>query len=400
MSVLEIRDLRWALCARLFDALALQMLNVVVGWQVYEFTRDPLYLACIGLALGIPYISVALWAGQVVDRREKRSIVLAAEAACFASAATLAALSSSHRISLPAIYGCLAVVGFCRSYQFPALVTYIQFVVPKESYPKAAAWQTGVFQAATIAGPLLGGVLYGAFGAFAAYATIACCLLGAVAAAGRMGRVEALAVQDRGERNSRIDQFLSGVRFTLEQPVIFAAMSLDMIGVLFAGVDGVLPIFAARLSVGPIGFGALQAAPAVGALASSLYLTRHQPFRRKGTAFLTALATFGACLVLFGISKIFVVSLLLLAISGIADGTSMVLRSSLYQEITPEHLRGRVAAVNGIFIRASNQLGYFESGLAAKLLGLVPSVVVGGSITLATVAVALFRAPALRRYER
>ena len=385
-----------ALCARLFDALALQMLNVVIGWQVYEQTHDPLYLACIGLAMGIPYITVALWAGHVVDRRDKRLIIFIAEGVCFASVATMAALSLYGTFALPAVYACLAAVGLCRSYQFPAIFTYIQFVVPKEMYPKAAAWQTGVFQAATIAGPLLGGAIYGAAGPGAAYAAIAALLLTAAGTALRMRKIEALAVRPEG---SKLDQFLSGIRFTFSQPVIVAAMSLDMVGVLFAGVDGVLPIFAARLHVGPIGLGALQAAPAAGALLCSLYLAQRLLFRRKGAAFLTALGAFGICLVLFGLSRSFLLSLVLLALSGVADGASMVLRSSIYQELTPEHLRGRVAAVNGIFIRASNQLGYFESGLAAKLLGLVPSVVLGGCATLATVAIAVFRAPALRRYE-
>jgi len=393
-AVLKIRDFRLALAVRLFDGLATQMLTVAVGWQIYELTRDPLLLGFLGLAGGLPYIGIALWAGQVVDRGEKSAIIASAEAWTFLGAFGFLLLALMHKPPLTLIYALVACGSACRSFQWTALITYMQTVVPTEMFPKAAAWYTSMWHIATIAGPVIGGLIYGFHGAAAAYGAAALCVLAAFFLTLRMNTLPVAAID---HKSSGLEDFLSGIRFVFSRQAILAAMSVDMFGMLFGGVDGVLPIFAGVLGVGATGLGLMRAAPAVGALICALYLAHHQPFQKMGAASLASLAAFGLCMIAFAFSQRFWLSLLILLASGVVDGISMVMRSSIYQALTPDHLRGRVASVNGIFIRSSNQIGAFESGLAAKLMGLAPSVVFGGCMTLASVAVAVWTAPQLRR---
>jgi MFS family permease len=395
-AVLKIRDFRLALMARFFDSLAIQMMAVAVGWQVYELTWDPLPLGFIGLAEAIPYMGVALWAGHLVDKREKRQMIVSAEAGILISALGLLSLVFMEKPPLTLIYFFLGVGGLCRSFQWAAIMTYMQWVVPKAIFSKAAAWSSSAWHAAAIVGPALGGTIYGLFGARAAYGAVVCSFAIALIWASRLKKIP----PSMTERDlSGLADFLSGVRFVFSQQVILAAMSLDMFGVLFGGVVGVLPIFAVLLGVGPAGLGLLRAAPALGALASSLYLTHHRPFRRTGLAFVICMAIFGFCMIVFALSTNFVFSLLILAASGMVDCVGMVIRASIYQALTPDHLRGRVSSVNGIFIRSSNELGTFESGLAAKLMGTIPSVIFGGCMTLVSVVVAVWKAPQLRRFR-
>lgn len=394
-SALEIQDFRLALAVRFLDGLGVQMLGVIVGWQIYQLTKDPLLLGCVGLAEALPYIGAALWAGQLTDRGEKSGIVAKAEVGMLLGATGLTLLAFSRQPPLLPIYLLLAWLGLCRCFQWVAMTTYMQSVVPKEIFPKAAAWGTSVWHAATIAGPVLGGATYGAFGGAAAYGAVAGCFLAAFFCAARLARMPAVPADGQ----AGLEGLLSGARFVFSERVILAAMTLDMVGVLFGGVEGILPMFAERLGAGAAGLGLLRAAPAVGALVCSLYLAHHQPFKRMGAAFIGSVAAFGLCIVAFAVSRHFYLSLALLAAGGMVDGVGMVIRSSLYQALTPDRLRGRVSSVNGIFIRSSNQIGAFESGLAAKAMGLVPSVVFGGCVALASAAVALWKAPELARWR-
>ncbi len=394
-SVLALRDFRLTLLIRFFDGLALQMLTVAAGWQLYQLTRDPLLLGLIGLAEAIPYIAAALWAGELVDRREKSGIIAAAEWGQLLSGAGLALAAALERPPLLPIYLLIAWSGLARCFQWVAMTAYLQTAVPSHLFPKAAAWSTSVWHAAAILGPALGGLIYGARGAASAYAAVAACFLLAALASSRLSTMPGVSAA----AGSAMERIASGLRFVFSEQVILAAMSLDMFGVLFGGVDGVLPIFAERLGAGPEGLGLLKAAPALGALCCSLVLTRHQPFKRLGAAFMTAVAVFGLCMILFALSESFWLSAFILWISGAVDGVGMVIRASIYQALTPEALRGRVASVNGIFIRSSNQIGAFESGVAAKWMGLVPSVVFGGCVTLASVAVTFWKAPKLWHFQ-
>ena len=395
-SVLGIRDFRLALLGRFFDALAIQMLAVAVGWQIYHLTHDPLLLGFIGLAEAIPFMAVSLWAGHLADRLEKRNLIVAAQGGILASAGGLLWLAFQGRPSLVAIYLFLGLGGLCRSFQWSGMAVYVQLIVPKDIYPRAAAWNSSVWHTAAIAGPALGGILYRAFGPGVTYGLVAISFFTALLF---MARMKKIPPSEAGESERRWESLLSGLRFVFSQEIILGAMSLDMFAVLFGGVVGILPIFADLLGVGPAGLGLLRSAPAVGALVCSLYLAHRHPFRRTGVVMLNAVTLFGLCMIAFAFSKSFVLSLLILAVSGAVDAVSMVIRPSIYQALTPDHLKGRVSAVNGVFIRSSNEIGAFESGLAAKILGTIPSVVFGGIMTLVSVGIALWKAPRLRNFR-
>jgi predicted MFS family arabinose efflux permease len=276
------------------------------------------------------------------------------------------------------------------------MAVYIQLIVPKEIYPRAAAWNSSAWHTAAIAGPALGGILYGACGPTATYVVVVSSFLMALFL---MTRMRPIPPSQTGEAERRWQSVLSGIRFVFSEEVVLGAMSLDMFAVLFGGVVGILPIFADLLGVGPSGLGFLRSAPAVGALICSLYLAHRHPFKRTGVVMLNAVTLFGLCMIAFALSKSFLFSLLVLAVSGAVDAVSMVIRPSIYQALTPDHLKGRVSAVNGIFIRSSNEIGAFESGLAAKIMGTVPSVIFGGCMTLVSVGVALWKAPKLGRFR-
>ncbi|MBI3549978.1 MAG: MFS transporter [Elusimicrobia bacterium] len=392
---LRIRDFRLALLIRLFDLLGAQMLVVAVGWQIYQLTLHPLPLGLIGLAEGLPFMAVSLWAGHLSDRSEKAGLILMGQAGIFLAGAGLAALAFADRPPIAAIYLCISAGGLARSFYWSSLGPYIQMSVPKEIYPRAAAWGTVVVHTSSIAGAALGGLVYGHWGALAAYLCVAALFLAATALASQLRPMPS---EPRSEQRS-LEGFLDGLRFVFSQRVMLGAMSLDMFGVFFGGVEGVLPIFAARLGGGARELGLLQAAPALGALASSIVMTYIRPFKETGRTFLASMTGFGLCMIAFAFSRSLLLSCLILAAGGAIDCVGMVLRSSIYQALTPNRLRGRVSSVNGIFIRSSNEIGVFESGLAASVLGLVPSVVFGGCMTLASVAIALRLAPQLKRYR-
>ncbi|MBI3298713.1 MAG: MFS transporter [Elusimicrobia bacterium] len=394
-AVLEIGDFRWALLARLFDSFGNQMMGVAAAWQIYQLTKSPLHLGFIGLAEGLPFMAAALWAGSLADRSEKRAMITAAKAGILVQALGLAYLSGLESPPLLPFYACLAWGGFSRSLLWASASTYVQGVVPKELFPKAAAWSTGVLHAATIAGPALSGVVFDRWGARAAFSTV--CVLFAAAALCAL-RLRPMPARPQAAAPGW-DGFLSGLRFVRGEPVVLAAMSLDMFGVMFGGVKGVLAMFAVLLGVGASGLGLLQAAPALGALLTSLLMVHRDPFRESGKTFISCVALFGLSMIAFALSRNFWLSAALLAFGGAVDCVGMILRSSIYQAVTPEGLRGRVNAVNGIFIRSSNEIGVFESGLAARFMGLAPSVVFGGCMTLVSVGVALALAPALWRFR-
>jgi predicted MFS family arabinose efflux permease len=276
------------------------------------------------------------------------------------------------------------------------MAVYIQLIVPGDIYPRAAAWNSSAWHTAAILGPALGGMIYSVGGSAVTYGVVAASFLTALFFMSRMKKVPASRAD---ESEKRWESLLRGLRFVFSQEVILGAMSLDMFAVLFGGVVGILPIFADLLGVGPMGLGFLRSAPAVGALVCSLYLAQRHPFRRTGVVMLNAVTIFGLCMIVFALSKNFLLSLAILAVSGAVDAVSMVIRPSIYQALTPDHLKGRVSAVNGVFIRSSNEIGSFESGLAAKIMGTVPSVIFGGAMTLVSVGVALWKAPRLRAFR-
>jgi len=374
------------------------MQAVVVGWQVYALTHDPLALGLVGLAEALPFLSTVLFAGHAADRLDRRRMALVATAILLACALallglTLGAGADRHRVG--AIYAVIFVSGLARSYLIPARTALANDLVPREVLLNAVTWRSSSWQLAAVIGPAIGGGLYALSGAAAAYASVALLLLVSVVVLVQVPPVPMALTTSRDPVWASLGE---GVRFVRSQPIFLGAITLDLFAVLFGGAEALLPIFAADiLRVGPEGLGILRAAHAAGAVIMSVYLSHRRPLERPGRALLNAVAIYGLCIIGFGLSTIFWLSVLLLLVGGMADNVSVVIRSSLLQTLTPPHLLGRVSAVNSIFIGSSNELGAFESGAAARLLGTVPAVVIGGSITLLVVAVTALKVPALRK---
>jgi len=371
---------------------------VIVGWQVYEATHDPLSLGMIGLAEALPFIAVALLAGHMADRASRKGIAITGTIGLLLSAVallifTLRPETLAHGRVWP-IYAVIFLSGIARSFTRPALTALSADVVPRENYANAVAWRTSTWHFAAILGPALGGLLYGFSGAAAGYATV--CVLMAISVLGLM----LVAVQSRVPEREEMtigESLRVGLKFVWSQAVVLAAMSLDLFSVLFGGAVALLPIFAKMLGVGPQGLGVLRAAPAVGAVLMGIFIAHLPPMRRAGRTLIISVAVFGLTIIAFALSRNFFLSVLILTLSGMADNVSVVIRGTLIQTMTPPNLLGRVSAVNQIFIGSSNEIGAFESGVAARLMGTVPSVIFGGLMTLLVVAITAWRAPQLRR---
>ncbi len=376
---------------------ATQIQSAVLGWQVYELTGDPLSLGLVGLAEAVPFLALTLVGGWAADRFDRRALSLASLAAVAASGGWLLALSlGAPRGALP-FYAAQALAGLGRAFFRPASAALGTELVPRAHYQNAASWRSSVFHTAMVLGPALGGALIALGGPRLAYAVVVglsalgLLLMAAIAARPRAAAAAAGLVEGLSD----------GVRFVFSQPVLIGALSLDLFAVLFGGAAALLPVFAKDvLGVSEVGFGFLRAAPAVGSVAMSLALARFGHFRRAGHALLWCVAGFGLTWMAFAFSRWYALSLALLVAGGALDSVSVVLRGTLVQLWTPQEKMGRVAAVNSFFIGSSNELGAFESGVAARLLGVVPSVVFGGAMTLVTVALVAWRAPALRRLTR
>lgn len=400
---LRIPNYRWFILSTLTMTLAAQIQGVVVAWQIYDVTHDPLSLGLIGLAEALPYIGVALFAGHVADREDRRTISIASLAVLVFCSASLLLLSlgmsfgagpGTHRSLLP-FYGVIFLSGIARSFLQPARQALGAELVPRHLYPNAVAWRSSTWQTGAVAGPALGGLLYGFTSPSFAYGVDVTLMVVALIA---FATIDYVSHARRRIATSVGESLRTGIRFVFSEPVLLGAMTLDLFSVLLGGAEALLPVFAdAILKVGPQGLGILRAAPAAGAMLMSIYLAHRRPINRAGRALLIAVGVFAACIIGFGLSRSFVLSLVVLAISGMADNVSVVIRSTLLQVLTPEHLLGRVSSVNAIFIGSSNELGAFESGVAAKLLGTVTSVILGGVASLSVVGIVAVRIPSLRR---
>ena len=367
---------RW--CARLLGTAGMQMLMVAVGWQMYDLTGSAWDLGLVGLYQFAPALLLMLVAGHVADRAHRGRIVAACLLLQMGVAAVLVLSTHEGWVSRSVLLGLSVVLGMARAFQMPAQQALTPLLVPPAMLPRAMAFSSAGTQAAIIGGPALGGLIFIA-GAGAVYASCA-----ALFAAGSVLVFLVRYVHVSAPHAPvTLDTLLAGVRFIWERKPVLGAVSLDLFAVLLGGAVALLPMFAKDiLHVGPWGLGLLRSAPAAGALVMSVVLTRWPVERRVGRTLLWAVAVFGACMVVFGLSTSLWLSLAVLAISGGADMVSVVIRQTLVQLETPDAMRGRVSAVNSIFIGASNQLGEFESGATAALLGPVGSVVLGGIGTL------------------
>lgn len=368
--------------ARVLGTAAMQMLMVAVGWHMYELTSSAWDLGLVGLYQFGPALLLALWAGHVVDRHHRGRIVAICMAVQGVVALVLLLAQGGGFSSRGLLLGLSLVLGAVRAFQMPAQQALVPLLVPPLALPRAMAFSSAGTQGAIIGGPALGGLLFVA-GAGAVYG--ASLLLFAVAAV----LLAMLRYQQpaRAKEPVTMETLLAGVKFIWHRKPVLGAVSLDLFAVLLGGAVALLPIYAKDiLHTGPWGLGLLRSAPAVGALVMSIVLTRRPVERRVGRTLLVAVGVFGVCMIVFGLSRSFTLSLIALAVSGGADMVNVVIRQTLVQLETPDEMRGRVSSVNSIFIGASNQLGEFESGATAALLGPVGSVVVGG---VGTVLVAL-----------
>jgi MFS family permease len=363
-----------------------QVQAVVVGWQVYQVTHDLLALGLIGLAEVIPYVSMALFAGYVIDRSDRRLVSLLALTVLLVAAVALLALnlhSDTPKTVWP-YYAIIATCGVARSFLQTARSALISEIVPRRLYANAATWRSSTWQLGSVVGPALGGVLFGAFGARVA--------LSANVLMTGMGLAAMYVLRHRPTALSRTSGSLArdladGIRFVFRERVILGALTLDLLAVFFGGAMAMLPVYASDiLKAGPQGLGLLQASPGVGAVVMAFVIAHRGPFKRSGPTLLGAVAIFGIAMISFAVSKNLYFSAAMLVISGAADNVSAVIRALLIQVLVPPEMLGRVSAVNTIFIGSSNELGAFESGVAARLLGVVRSVVLGGVMTMITVA--------------
>ncbi|HEU0055094.1 MAG TPA: MFS transporter [Longimicrobium sp.] len=390
----------WFVASLVAMTLGTMIQGTVVAWQVYEITRDPLSLGLVGLAEALPFIGAALYAGHVADRHDRKRLALAAMSLQTMCGAALLAFTMYPSVlagkRVWPIFAVVFVSGIARSFLQPARTALGAEIVPRETYANAVAWRSSLWQGGAVLGPALGGVLYGFSGARAAYAAEAgLCLVGLLLFA----RIAYARRPARAMEGTIGENLTVGIRYLLTQKELLGAQVLDLFSVLFGGATALLPIFASDyLRVGPEGLGILRAAPAAGAVLMSVYLA-HRRLRNAGPWLFACVAGFGACWIVFALSRSFWLSLGLLFVSGILDNVSVVIRSTLLTVRTPDYLLGRVSAVNQIFIGSSNEIGSFESGVAARLLGAVSAVVLGGAATLAVVAVTAWRVPALRKLD-
>jgi MFS family permease len=384
------------LAFRILIVLAYQIVATVVGWHIYELTHEPLALGLIGLAEVIPYFSFALFAGYAVDHYSRRLFGVLACLMLLLNSLTLTAVSAGLITGNPAlwIYGSIAITGVARAFIGPSYSALFALILPRNQYARASGLGSSVFQFGLVIGPAAGGILVGWAGKTAAYGVASSLSLGAAVA------LMCLKVKEpaRAESASIFNSIFEGLRFVSGNQIILAAQALDMFAVLFGGAVSMLPAFIHDVfHYGPEGLGILRAAPAIGAVMTGLFLTRHPINLHAGRWLLTAVAGFGLCMIIFALSTNFWIAGLLLMLSGACDGVSVVMRAAILQLATPDTLRGRVAAINGIFIGSSNELGAFESGIAAHLMGLAPSVIFGGIMTLAVVIATAKLAPKLRQ---
>jgi MFS family permease len=384
---------------RILTILSYQVVSVAVGWQIYQLTHDPLKLGLIGLAEVIPYFCIAPFAGDRVDHLPRRKLGMAACLGLALTALILVMVSLDVAASSPLLlmYGAVALTGSVRSFLGPVYNALFGRVLVREQYARGASIGSIVFQAGLVVGPAVGGALVAAGSVVVAYSAAAA--LG-VAAALAVVSLRVTEPAPQLQRGPIFGSIADGIRFVFGHQVLLAALALDLFAVLLGGAISLAPAFIRDvLDRGPEALGILRAAPALGAVLMGLWLARRPLERHAGRILLGAVAGFGACMIGFGLSTSFWLSAAILMLSGMFDGVSVVLRSTIMQLSTPDDMRGRVSSISGIFVGSSNELGAFWSGSMARLLGLVPSVVLGGFMTLGVVAATAQRAPKLRRLD-
>lgn len=394
---LKFPDFRFFVALKVLMTMALQFQAVIVGWHVYSITHDPLSLGLIGLVEIIPNFSVTLFAGHFADLYNRKKIVFSCLAVLFFCSLglyyTAFHVSPDQKIFL--LYGIIAISGFARGIIAPSLFSILTECVPKEHYVNSTSWHSTLWQVSFMLGAGGSGFLFSAI-SYHVYLVITLFILLAMLALGFISPKPHLSKNNPAI--SMIDSIKSGVKFVFNSQIFLGAISLDLFAVLFGGAVALLPIYANDiLKVGPQGLGFLKAAPSLGSFIMAAIVVHYPPVRNTGKKLLLAVFGFGICMIIFGISKNYYLSIFVLAISGAFDNISVVVRGTIMQSLIPADMKGKVYAVNSIFIGSSNEIGAFESGVAAKAMGVVPSVVFGGTMTLLVVIFTAIKAPKLKK---
>jgi MFS family permease len=385
---LRYAEFRYFLFANFFVTVGLLIQEVIIGYELYRLTHDPLAIGMIGLAEAIPFILLSLFGGHYSDKLSKKNIMLWSLAFTMLASVVLYFLSFSLLTEAHAgelkyvIWGVIFFIGICKAFFFPASTSIKAYLVPREAYANSAAWSSSSWQTGVIIGPGVSGFLYNIFGFSGTLLfVIAIIFLSIISVALLKNRPP-----DRAEEGTMLEKIKEGFRYTYKTKIIFYSISLDMFSVMFGGVVAILPVFAEDiLHVGAEGLGIMRAAPSIGAVLVLFVLSKYSPMKRAWRNLLWAVAGFGAATLVFAVSENFILSVAALFATGAFDSVSVVIRSTLLQLLVPDNMRGRVNAINGIFLSTSNEVGAFESGLAAKILGAVPSVVFGGAMTMVIV---------------
>ncbi len=399
-AVLHVRNFRFFLLFRICLTMGSLMMSVIVSWQVYEITRNVLWLGMIGLFEVVPQVSVSLFAGHYIDIWNRRTIIRNTVMLLILSSVILLIYSIcsdwlSPRFGPWPIFATIFITGLARGIIGPSLVALLGQMVPRNLYPNAATWNSATWQASAVMGPALGGIVYGFVGIVPAYSLVLTLFLASL--------VMIIGIRTVKHEVPPVSEgiFLrirSGFDFVFRTPELLGAFSLDMFAVLFGGAVAMLPVFASDiLHVGPQGLGLLRACPAIGATVMAFLLMFRPPVKETGKILFFSVTGFGLCMIAFAISRNFFLSAAILILSGGFDNVSVVIRGTILQLFTPDEMRGRVASINSIFIGSSNELGAFESGVAAKLMRLIPSVIFGGMMTLVVVFITVKVNKPLRR---
>jgi MFS family permease len=400
----KITEFRNLLMGRFVFIMGLRMIATLVGWWIYLLTNDPFAIGLIGLSEVVPAVSLALYAGHIIDQSEKKKLLLRGVALYLAAALILVFISgkftsshlSNHMIAI-CIYIVIFGTGIIRAFTGPVFGAMIAYIVPRDHLQNATTWSQGTWLSASVTGHAAGGFLIGGIGITGTLMVISCFIV--------TSSLFLLRIKPKPSSNvhgaiSTLESVKEGLKFVFKTKELLGAFSLDLFAVLFGGAVALIPVYARDiLKVGPQGFGFLNGAADMGSIVVVILLTLFPMKNNQGKKLLVAVAGFGICMIIFGISKIFILSFCALLIGGMLDGISVVVRGTITQLKTPDNMRGRVMSVSSMFVNSSNELGQFESGVTAKLFGTISSVVIGGSITLLVVATTWLKAPSLRKME-
>jgi MFS family permease len=401
---IKIAEYRNLMAGRFLFIMGLRMMSTLVGWWIYNLTNDPFAIGLIGLSGVIPAVTMALYAGHIIDLSEKRKLLLTGVVLYLTAVLILLSLStnytsdhlSNHWIAI-CIYIVIFFTGVVRAFTGPIFGVLIAYIVPKHTLQNAITWNQGTWLSASVIGHAVGGFLIAGFGITGTLIAITFLIIASSVFLIRLKQKPAL--NKRGEKKTW-DSVKEGLKFVIKTKELLGAISLDLFAVFFGGAVAMVPVYARDiLKVGPEGFGFLNAASDMGSICIVILLTLFPLRHKQGRTLLFAVAAFGTCIIIFGLSKLFWLSFAALFVGGLVDGISVVIRGTITQLKTPDNMRGRVISVNSMFVNSSNELGQFESGVAAKLMGVVPSVVFGGCMTIMVVMATWFKAPTLRKME-